>query len=169
MKEANGWRWLPVALGVIVLDQITKEAILSTFIPGERIPVLPVLDITLMYNTGAAFSFLASADGWQRWVFLALALGIGTAIVIWLRKLKARSQWMLACGLSLILGGALGNAVDRIKLGHVVDFIYAHWNDAYFPAFNVADSAITIGAGLLLLDAFLDSRRKKQADASSAG
>jgi signal peptidase II len=169
MSEPNGWRWLPLTLGIIVLDQFTKELILNRLVPHESIPVLPVLDITLMYNTGAAFSFLAGADGWQRWVFLALALGVGAAIVVWLRKLKARSQWVLACGLALILGGALGNAIDRVKLGHVVDFIHAHWNAAYFPAFNVADSAITVGAGLLLLDAFFEGRRKKRADAGSAG
>jgi len=169
MSEANGWRWLPVALGVILLDQYTKGLILDNFVPYESIQVLPVLNLTLMYNTGAAFSFLAAADGWQRWVFLTLALIIGAAIVVWLRKLKARSQWLLACGLVLILGGALGNAVDRIKLGHVIDFIHVHWNDAYFPAFNVADSSITVGAALLLLDALLESRRKKQTNASPAG
>jgi len=169
MSEANGWRGLPLALGIVVLDQFTKGIILDHFVPYESVRVLPVLNLTLMYNTGAAFSFLAAADGWQRWVFLVLALGIGAAIVAWLRKLQARSQWLLACGLALILGGALGNAVDRVKLGHVVDFIHVHWHAAYFPAFNVADSSITVGAALLLLDALLENRRKRQADASSAG
>lgn len=169
MKEATGWRWLYLSMGAVLADQLTKEAILNSVVPYESIPVLPVLDITHMYNTGAAFSFLAQAGGWQRWVLVALAVGISAAIVVWLRRLKARSQWVLACGLSLVLGGALGNAFDRIKLGHVVDFIHVHWKGAYFPAFNVADSCITIGAGLLLIDAFLESRRKKQADASTAG
>lgn len=169
MKEPTGWRWLYLSIAVILADQLTKEAILNNLVPYESIPVLPVLSITHMYNTGAAFSFLADAGGWQRWVFVALALGIGGAIIVWLRRLKARSQWVLACGLSLVLGGALGNAFDRIKLGHVVDFIHVHWKDAYFPAFNVADSCITIGAALLLLDALLEGRRKKQADASTAG
>jgi len=169
MKEVNGWRWLPLTLAVIVLDQFTKEMVLNNLAPYESIVVLPVLNITLMYNTGAAFSFLADAAGWQRWLFAALALGIGAAIVVWLRKLKARSQGLLACSLALILGGALGNVIDRIQLGHVIDFIHVHWNAAYFPAFNVADSAISVGAGLLLLDAFLDGRRRKGEHASSAG
>jgi len=169
MKEANGWRWLPVTLGVIVLDQFTKELILNNLVPYESIPVLPVLNITLMYNTGAAFSFLADAAGWQRWFFAALALGVCTGIVVWLRKLQARSQGLLACSLALVLGGALGNVIDRIKLGHVIDFIHVHWNAAYFPAFNVADSSITVGAALFLLDAFLEGRRKKREHASPAG
>jgi signal peptidase II len=104
---------------------------------------------------------LADASGWQRWFFTLLAVGVGVAIVWWLGKLKAKSQALLACSLSLILAGALGNLIDRMRLGHVIDFIHVHWGDAYFAAFNVADSAITIGAGLLLLDALLDSRRAK--------
>ena len=169
MSEPNGWRWLYLTAVIVLIDQLTKEAILGHFAPGDTLRVLPVLDITLMYNTGAAFSFLADGGGWQRWLFTALALGIAVAIVIWLRRLKARSQWMVACALSLVLGGAVGNVIDRIKLGHVVDFIHAHWGNAYFPAFNVADSAITVGAVLLLLDALLEGRRKKEADADPAG
>ena len=169
MKEANGWRWIPLTLVIILLDQLSKEAILGSLVPYESIAVLPVLDITLMYNTGAAFSFLADAAGWQRWFFAALALGIGVAIVVWLRRLHSRAQWLLAFSLALILGGALGNVIDRIKLGHVVDFIHVHWGNAYFPAFNVADSAISVGAALMLLDAFLESRRRKHADANPAG
>ena len=169
MSEGNGWRWIPLTLVIVLLDQLSKEAILGSLVPYESIPVLPVLDITLMYNTGAAFSFLADAAGWQRWFFAALGIAIGTAIVVWLRRLRARTQWLLALSLSLILGGALGNVIDRIKLGHVVDFIHVHWGDAYFPAFNVADSAISVGAALMLLDAFLESRRGKQANADPAG
>lgn len=168
MKEANGWRWLALTALIVLLDQVTKEAILNHLAPYESIAVLPVLNITLMYNTGVAFSFFAGGAGWQRWAFVALALGIGIVIVTWLRKLQARSQGLLACALSLILGGALGNAVDRIKLGHVVDFIHAHWDEHFFPAFNVADSAITVGAALLLLDALLESRRKRPKHAGSA-
>ena len=169
VREPNGWRWLYLTAIVVLLDQLTKEAILSNFVPFESVRVLPVLDITLLYNTGAAFSFLADGGGWQRWMFTALALGIGAAIVVWLRRLKARSQWILACGLSLVLAGAMGNVIDRIKLGHVVDFIHAHWGSHYFPAFNVADSSITVGAALLLLDAFLEGRRKKSSNADPAG
>jgi signal peptidase II len=152
---------LPLTAGVIVLDQITKLEIVKHFELEERIEVLPVLDITRLHNTGAAFSMLAGASGWQRWFFTLLALGVSVAIVWWLGKLKARSQALLACSLSLILAGALGNLIDRLRLGHVIDFIHAHWGDAYFAAFNVADSAITVGAALLLLDALLESRRAK--------
>ena len=161
MSEPNGWRWLPLTAGVIVLDQLTKKAISDHFELYERVRVLPVLDIVRLHNTGAAFSMLHDASGWQRWFFSVLALGVGAAIVVWLGRLKARSQWLLSCALSLILAGALGNVIDRLRLGHVVDFIHAHWGDAYFAAFNVADSSITVGAALLLLDAFLESRRAR--------
>lgn len=161
MNEPNGWRWLPLSVAVILLDQVTKHLIVGHFQLYERIEVLPVLDITRLHNTGAAFSMLATASGWQRWLFTALALGVGVAIIIWLGRLKARTQGLLACSLALILGGALGNLIDRLWHGHVVDFIHVHWGDAYFPAFNVADSAITVGAGLLLLDALLEGRRAK--------
>jgi signal peptidase II len=161
-REPTGWRWLPLSAVIIVIDQITKAIIVDRFELYDRVRVLPVLDITRMHNTGAAFSFLAGESGWQRWLFTLLALGVGAAIVVWLGKLKASSQKMLACALALILGGAVGNLIDRVRFGHVVDFIYAHWNERPFPAFNVADAAITIGAGLLLLDAVLEGRRAKQ-------
>jgi signal peptidase II len=162
VPEANGWRWLPLTLAVIVLDQAAKTWMVQHFQLYNRVHVLPVLDITLMYNTGAAFSFLSDASGWQRWLFIVLAIGVGLAILGWLRRLKARTQGLLSCALALILGGAIGNVIDRMRLGHVVDFIHAHWGDAYFPAFNVADSAITIGAILLLLDAWRESRNAKK-------
>lgn len=158
----SGWRWLPLAAVVIVLDQITKLWVLRTFEYAENYEILPVLNFTLRYNTGAAFSFLADASGWQRWFFTALAVVVVAGIVIWLRRLDWRAQGRLACSLSLILAGAIGNVIDRLRLGHVVDFIHLHWNDADFPAFNVADSAITIGAILMLLDAWLDGRREKR-------
>jgi signal peptidase II len=161
--EASGWRWLPLTGAVIALDQVAKGWIVQHFDLYDRIHVVPVLDITLMYNTGAAFSFLSEASGWQRWVFIALALGVGAAIMAWLRRLKARTQGLLSCSLALILGGAIGNVIDRLRIGHVVDFIHAHWNGAYFPAFNIADSAITVGAALLLLDAWRESRNAKKA------
>jgi signal peptidase II len=129
----------------------------------EALHVLPVLDITLMFNTGAAFSFLADSSGWQKWLFTGLALVVGGAILVWLRRLRSRSQALLCCSLTLILGGALGNVIDRLRIGHVVDFISVHWGrEYYFPAFNVADSAITVGAVLLLLDAWRESRNAKK-------
>jgi signal peptidase II len=155
---ASGWRWLPLTVAVIVLDQLSKAWMLHHFFLFERMHLAPVLDIILTYNTGAAFSMLADAAGWQRWVFVVLALGVSVTLTVWLRRLAAATQGLIACGLALIIGGALGNMIDRLRLGHVIDFIHAHWGVHYFPAFNVADSAITVGAGLLLLDAWLEAR-----------
>jgi signal peptidase II len=159
---ASGWRWLPLSAVVILLDRVVKVWITHHFAPFERVHVLKVLDIILTYNTGAAFSFLAEASGWQRWLFVLLALGVSAALIVWMRRLHAYTQGLLACGLALIVGGALGNMIDRLATGRVVDFIHVHWGRAYFPAFNVADSAITIGALLLLLDAWRESRKAKR-------
>lgn len=159
---ASGWRWLPLAGAVIVLDQAAKAWIMHHFALSERVHVLPVLDIILTYNTGAAFSFLSQASGWQRWLFVLLALTVSTALVVWMRRLSARVHGLLACGLALIVGGALGNMIDRLTLGRVVDFVHVHWGNAYFPAFNVADSAITIGAALLLIDAWRETRAARR-------
>jgi signal peptidase II len=122
--------------------------------------ILAVLDITCMHNVGAAFSFLASASGWQRWLFIGLAGVVSIGIIVWLIRLPRGTHALLAAGLALVLGGALGNVIDRIRLGYVIDFIHFHWDRAYFPAFNVADSAITVGAACLLLDALFESKRK---------
>jgi signal peptidase II len=149
------WLWLSVA--VIALDQATKFLVTRFLELYERVEVLPVLDFTLLHNTGAAFSILAGASGWQRWFFIVLAVLVSGALVVWLCRLP-RGQRMIAIALSLVLGGALGNVIDRIAHGHVVDFIHVHWGAAYFPAFNIADSAISIGAALLILDAFRQRR-----------
>jgi signal peptidase II len=164
-REPSGWLWLPLSAVMIGLDQLTKWWILRHFQPYERFHVLPVLDITLWFNYGAAFSFLAEASGWQRWLFTGLAVVVGVGILIWMRRLKGRTQWSLCLALSLILAGALGNVIDRMRIGHVVDFILVHWNNSYFPAFNVADSAITVGAVFLLLDAWRESRGAKRLNA----
>jgi signal peptidase II len=161
MKEASGWRWLPLTVVVIALDQLTKWLVVQHFSYGERLNLLPVLDFTLAYNQGAAWSFLAGESGWQRWMFTGLAVLVATVLVVWLRRLKASSQGLLACALALILAGALGNVIDRLRLGHVIDFIMVYWDEHVFPIFNVADCSISVGAGLLLLDAFLETRRSK--------
>ena len=160
-KEASGWRWLPLTVIVIALDQLTKWLIVQNFSYGERLNLLPVLDLTLAYNQGAAWSFLAGESGWQRWMFTGLAVLVSAVLLVLLKRLKARSQGLLACALSLILAGALGNVIDRLRLGHVIDFILAYWDEHTFPIFNVADCAISVGAAMLLLDAFLESRRPK--------
>ena len=149
--------YLWLTAGVIGLDQLTKAVIQRTLELGQVIVVLPVLEITRVNNLGAAFSFLGHASGWQRWLFAGLAAVVSVALLLWLRRID-RGARLLASGVALILGGALGNLIDRLRLGHVVDFVSTHWGEHYFPAFNVADSAITIGAALLLLDAWREAR-----------
>jgi signal peptidase II len=149
--------YLWLSLLVVIVDQVTKLLIEHSLSLYQSIAVLPVLEITRLHNTGAAFSFLADETGWQRWLFTGLAIVVSLVLVLWLRRID-RSARMLASAVALILGGALGNVIDRLRLGHVIDFVHAHWGEHYFPAFNVADSAITIGAALLLLDAWLESR-----------
>jgi len=159
--SASGIRWLWISVLVIAVDQLTKLWIERTMVLGDSFVVLPVLDIVRAHNTGAAFSFLADAGGWQRWAFSLLAVGVSVALVVWLRRLALLTHALLAFGLSLILGGAIGNVIDRFEHGYVVDFVHAHWGSAYFPAFNVADAAISVGAALVILDAILEGRRKK--------
>jgi signal peptidase II len=152
--------WLLLSALIVLADQASKSWITSHYGEFEFTTVLPVLDITRMHNVGAAFSFLAGASGWQRWLFIGLALTVSIGIIVWLYRMP-RSHGLLAAGLSLVLGGAVGNVIDRIRLGAVVDFIHFHWDRAYFPAFNIADSAITVGAACLLLDALLEPKKAK--------
>jgi signal peptidase II len=152
--------WLLLSALIVLADQVTKGYITSHYGEFEFTTVLPILDITRMHNVGAAFSFLATASGWQRWLFIGLAVSVSVGIIVWLYRIP-RSQGLLAAGLALVLGGAVGNVIDRIRLGAVVDFIHFHWDRAYFPAFNVADSAITVGAACLLLDALFESKRNR--------
>ena len=166
MTETGGLRggalrWLWLAAAIIVADQVTKALVVREFVLYEVRDVLPVLELTRLHNTGAAFSLLAQASGWQRWFFIALALGISTGIVLWLRSLAGRGATWLAVALSLVMGGALGNVIDRIWHGYVIDFIHFHWQDWYYPAFNVADMAITTGAIMLVIDAIISGRRAK--------
>jgi signal peptidase II len=133
--------YLLLSLLVIAVDQLTKLAV----------------EITRLHTPGAAFCFLAGASGWQRWLFTGLAFGVCVVLVGWLRRIDSKAR-MLASAVALILGGAIGNVIDRLRLGYVVDFINCHWGVHYFPAFNVADSSITVGAALLLLDAWLEAR-----------
>lgn len=160
-----GLRFLPLSVMVIALDQLSKLWIEHRFALYESVRLLPVLDLTRLHNRGAAFSFLAGASGWQRWFFVGLAALVSTGLVIWLAGIRSHAQRWLALGLALILGGAIGNVVDRLRLGYVIDFVHVHWMRIGFdfPAFNIADSAITVGAGLVLLDALLESRRPKPA------
>lgn len=162
----GGLVWLALTALVIALDLLSKwfaEANLNLY---QQVPVIDGLfSFTLAYNAGAAFSFLSDAGGWQRWLFIAIAIGISIMLLVWLARLP-RDKWLESMAIALILGGALGNLYDRMVHGHVVDFILVHWQQSwFFPAFNVADSAITVGAGLLILDMFLPKRSRPAADA----
>ena len=160
-KPSNGslLPWLGIALIVILLDQFTKTLIVGAFSLNDSHTVTPFLNIVRAHNTGAAFSFLAGASGWQRWFFVGLGLAAALFIVWMLRS--HGGQRLFSWALALILGGALGNVIDRLLHGHVVDFIQVHYANSYFPSFNVADSAITVGATLLILDEILRVRRAR--------
>ncbi len=146
--------WLLLALAVVLLDQASKLAADAYLQYHQPVPLIPFFNLTLGYNPGAAFSFLAGAGGWQRWFFSALALLVSGFLIQWLRQVQGRDRW-LSLALALILGGAVGNLIDRIAYGHVIDFIHFSVGDWSFPIFNIADSAITVGAILLIAHMFL--------------
>ena len=163
-STAPHWRrWLWLSLVVLALDFVTKQAILATFRPGEERVILPFFSLVLAFNKGAAFSLLDDAGGWQRWFFTAIAL-VASVVIVWLLR-KGGTRWYCA-GLALILGGALGNLVDRLTTGEVVDFLLFHWRGWAYPAFNVADSAITVGAVLLIADSFRHRRSESPQSAA---
>ncbi|PIE20516.1 MAG: signal peptidase II [Neptuniibacter caesariensis] len=152
--------WLRLALAVVIVDLGTKYLADTFLVYADPNPILPFFDLTLLYNKGAAFSFLADAGGWQRWFFVAIAAVVSVVLVVWLQRTQ-RKVWWLGLGLSLILGGALGNLYDRAVMGYVVDFLSFHYGNYFFPAFNLADSAITVGATIMLLDMlFLEGKRR---------
>ena len=153
------WYWW-LSGSVIALDQITKFLAETLLTFHQPVPVLPSFNLLLTYNTGAAFSFLADAGGWQRWFFLGLGLLVSIGLIVWLRRLKP-TETRLATALALILGGAIGNLIDRAWLGQVIDFIQLYYQHWYWPAFNLADSAITVGAVLLVLDSLWSGRVSK--------
>jgi len=152
---AHWTRWLAVSVAVIVLDLATKAWVSAAFTLGEVREVTPFFNMVLMHNTGAAFSFLAQAGGWQRWFFTGITIVISAAILVMLRRQHGRG---VSLGLALVLGGALGNLYDRLTLGHVVDFIQVHAAGYYWPAFNVADSAISVGVAILIWDSLRAGR-----------
>lgn len=146
-------KWLALAVWVVVIDQASKLLVDANMVLHQSIPLLPSLNLTYVHNTGAAFSFLSGAGGWQRWFFAGLALSVCVALPIWLRRLKAH-ETLLACALSLVWGGAAGNLIDRLLYGYVIDFIDVYYQNWHWPAFNIADSAICIGVGLMILESF---------------
>ncbi len=152
---------LLIAIFIMVgLDQFSKQYVVSVLDLGQRHEVLPVFGWTLLYNKGAAFSFLSDAGGWQRWFFMGVSILVSMAFLVWLFRLP-KTAWLTRYSLTFIIAGALGNLVDRIFLGYVVDFISVHWEHHYFPAFNLADSAITLGAMLMILDILINPENHK--------
>jgi signal peptidase II len=150
-KSGLSYVWL--ALVLVLIDQLTKIWAVSSLAPYEPVYIMSFFNFTLAFNHGAAFSFLGDAGGWQRWLFISLALGVSVVIFVWLAK-TAKSQLVLTIGLLLILGGAIGNVIDRIMLDYVVDFLDFHWKAWHYPTFNIADIGITFGAVLLVWDAW---------------
>lgn len=157
--KESGLRWLWLSLLAIVLDQATKLIVIAEMRIHESIPIIPFFSFTRVHNHGAAFSFLADAGGWQRWFFTIIAIAISTLIFWWLTKTR-REQILLPIAFCLILGGAIGNLIDRIAYGYVVDFLDVYYQNYHWPAFNIADSAIFLGAVLLLIDAFKNTEEK---------
>lgn len=158
-KRAGSLNWLWLAAALLAADQATKlwaSGALELFRP---VPLLPGLNLTLLHNTGAAFSFLAGAGGWQRWFFIALTVIVCGVLVAWLARLE-RHEWLVAASLALILGGALGNLVDRVAYGYVVDFVDLYYRAWHWPAFNIADAAISVGVALLLIDGLFGGRTR---------
>ena len=151
--------WISVAVLVIAADQATKWAIIEWVPLYGKVPINSFLNLTHQQNSGAAFSFLAGASGWQRWFFVVLASVVSAVIVAWLWRIRREGPIVLTAGLSLVLGGAIGNLIDRARLGYVTDFIQVWFGNWAFPSFNVADSAITVGAALLIIDALFLQKR----------
>ena len=164
-RAGSGWLlWVGIAALIVVVDQFTKVLVLGSFQYGESLPVNGFFNLVRVHNLGAAFSFLANAGGWQRWFFIGLGM-VAALAMVWMLRQHA-GQRLFSSAISLVLGGAVGNVIDRLLHGYVVDFLDFHWafleglfHGGHFPAFNVADCAITVGAGLLILDELLRVRR----------
>jgi signal peptidase II len=160
--------WLALAVVLVVADQMTKLAITDNFVLYQRVSVLPFFDLVRLHNTGAAFSFLAGGSGWQNVLFMFVAAAVSIGICWWLATLPRRGRTALALGLTLVLGGAIGNLIDRALYGYVVDFLLFYYREWSYPAFNVADSAITCGVALILFDGLVLDRRRVKASAERA-
>jgi signal peptidase II len=161
MRNFMMLKWLGLSLLALVLDQGSKLAVDNTMQLYQSIPVLPFFKLTYVHNTGAAFSFLSQAGGWQRWFFAGLALVISVVITVWLSRLQ-KHETLLAIALSLILGGAVGNLIDRLAYGYVIDFLDVYYGTWHWPAFNIADSAITLGVVLMLAESFGLGKNKEE-------
>lgn len=147
----QAWRWYALALLIVLLDQLSKFWVTANLTYGDPVVLTSFFNFTLLHNPGAAFSFLSDASGWQRWFFTIVAVVVSLVLVVWLARVS-RAKPLESLALALVLGGAIGNVYDRIALGYVVDFIVVHYREYHFPAFNIADSAISVGAFLLIID-----------------
>ncbi|HEY5733384.1 MAG TPA: signal peptidase II [Gammaproteobacteria bacterium] len=156
-------RWLLLSVAVILVDQFTKWLAEASLVPYQPVPVVPMFNLTLAYNTGAAFSFLSDAGGWQRWFFISLTLVVIVVLFSWLWRMRAEEK-LHAMSISMILGGAIGNLIDRVWLGHVIDFLDVYYDVHHWPIFNIADSAITIGVILLIVDLFIHDEKRASED-----
>ncbi len=161
MRDFTMLKWLWLSLLALVLDQASKLFIDSSMQLYQSIPVIPFFNLTYVHNTGAAFSFLSEAGGWQRWFFAGLAFVISIVIAIWLSRLQ-KHETLLAVALSLILGGAVGNLIDRLAYGYVIDFLDVYYGVKHWPAFNIADSAITLGVALMLIESFFGKTKEAE-------
>lgn len=153
------WIWLAVA--VVFFDQLSKYIASTSLEMYQPIAVMPMFNWTLMHNPGAAFSFLANESGWQRWFFTAIAVVVSVVLFFWIKRLEQHEKWQ-AIALTLILGGAVGNVIDRIWFGYVIDFIQIYYEQWYWPAFNIADSAISIGVAMIIIDSIREYRAEKK-------
>ena len=154
--------WMVVAVAIVIADQVTKWAIVEWIPLYDKVPLNSFINLTHQKNTGAAFSFLAQAGGWQRWFFVVLAAGVSAVIAVWLWRIRNDGQTVLAAGLAMVLGGAIGNLIDRIVLGPVTDFIQVWFGGWAFPSFHVADAGSSVGAALLIIDALFLSGKARQ-------
>lgn len=165
-KSAISWLWL--SLIIVILDQLTKYWVSHQFSLYESLPIFPGFNLVYVHNTGAAFSFLSDAGGWQRWLFISLSSAVCIALIAWLKSHPASGVW-LAVALALILGGAAGNLIDRVLFGYVIDFIDFYYKKWHWPAFNVADSAISIGVVMLIIDSFWFDRASVSTHSGDVG
>lgn len=161
-------KWLWLSLLVIVLDQVSKQLAENFLLMYQPIAVLPGFNLTLSHNEGAAFSFLSTAGGWQRWFFTVLALVVSAVLIVWLKRLNRDEKW-IAFALAMILGGAIGNVIDRILFGYVIDFLDVFYDVYHWPTFNLADSAITLGVTILIIDSLFGHDRHAQTNANDVG
>ncbi len=154
-------KWIWLAVVIVVFDQVTKYIATASLDMYQPIAVMPMFNWTLMHNTGAAFSFLHDAGGWQRWFFVIIAIVVSVVIVLWIKRLEQHEKWQ-AIALALILGGAFGNVIDRVLLGYVVDFIDVYYEQMHWPAFNIADAAISIGVVMIIIDSIREYRAERK-------